>query len=82
MSNSLTEWDNQSAAEKIARYKKDVDDTARKKVEGKYGKRRISRSGKDWKQFKKDIESAKDRLRPGEVRKYDKEKGKWISNKD
>jgi hypothetical protein len=82
MSNSLTEWDNQSATEKIVRYKKDADDTARKKVESKYGKRRISRSGKDWKQFKKDIESAKDRLRPGEVRKYDKEKGKWISNKD
>ena len=25
---------------------------------------------------------AKERLRPGEVRRYDKEKGKYVSNKD
>lgn len=38
--------------------------------------------GKNWKQFTRDVESAKKRLRPGEVRKYDKETGKWVSNKD
>ena len=38
--------------------------------------------GKNFKQFTKDVESAKDRLRPGEVKRYDKEKGKWVSNKD
>mgnify|MGYP007000392578 len=25
---------------------------------------------------------ARDRLRPGEIKRYDKAKGKWVSNKD
>ena len=32
--------------------------------------------------FSKRAEEAKDRLRPGEVKRYDKTKGKWVSNKD
>ena len=32
--------------------------------------------------FSKRAEEAKDRLRPGEVKRYDKSKGKWVSNKD
>ena len=32
--------------------------------------------------FSKRAEEAKDRLRPGEVKRYDKLKGKWVSNKD
>ena len=32
--------------------------------------------------FSKRAEEARDRLRPGEVKRYDKAKGKWISNKD
>jgi len=38
--------------------------------------------GKKWKEFTRDVESAKNRLRPGEVRKFNKETGKWESNKD
>ena len=38
--------------------------------------------GKSYKKFTSDAEKAKTRLRPGEVKRYDKEKGKWISNKD
>ena len=38
--------------------------------------------GKRWKEFTKDIESAKSRLRPGEVKKFNKETGKYESNKD
>tara|TARA_B100001059_G_scaffold235800_1_gene282871 strand:- start:766 stop:1269 length:504 start_codon:yes stop_codon:yes gene_type:complete len=38
--------------------------------------------GKNFKKFVKDASAAKDRLRPGEVKRYDKEKGKWVSNKD
>lgn len=38
--------------------------------------------GKRWKEFAKDIESAKSRLRPGEVKKFNKETGKYESNKD
>ena len=78
----ISEWDNQSAAEKIRRHAKADEDTAKKKVEAKYGEKTVARSGKNWKQFKKDVESAKGRLRPGEVRRFDKEKGKWVSNKD
>jgi len=78
----ISEWDNQAAADRIRRHAKDAEDTAKRKVEAKYGKKTVARSGKDWKQFKKDVESAKGRLRPGEVRKYDKAKGKWVSNKD
>ena len=32
--------------------------------------------------FAKRAEEARDRLRPGEVKRYDKAKGKWVSNKD
>ena len=32
--------------------------------------------------FSKRAEEARDRLRPGEVKRYDKTKGKWVSNKD
>tara|TARA_R110001606_G_scaffold34485_5_gene101699 strand:+ start:3867 stop:4274 length:408 start_codon:yes stop_codon:yes gene_type:complete len=32
--------------------------------------------------FFKRAEEARDRLRPGEVKRYDKAKGKWVSNKD
>ena len=38
--------------------------------------------GKSYKKFTSDAKSAKDRLRPGEVRKFNKETGKWESNKD
>ena len=38
--------------------------------------------GKKWKEFTKDAQSAKNRLRPGEVRKFNKETGKYESNKD
>lgn len=38
--------------------------------------------GKKWSKFKTDVIDAKDRLRPGEVKKYDKNLNKWVSNKD
>ena len=38
--------------------------------------------GKSYKKFTSDANSAKDRLRPGEVRKFNKETGKLESNKD
>lgn len=60
----------------------------------KYGKRVAERErehkerdarmkyGKSFKQFTSDTKSARDRLRPGEVKKFNKETGKWESNKD
>ncbi len=38
--------------------------------------------GKNWKEFVSQSKDAKERLRPGEVKKWDKEKKKWVSNKD
>lgn len=38
--------------------------------------------GKRWREFTADVEAAKNRLRPGEVRRFNKETGKWESNKD
>jgi len=38
--------------------------------------------GKSYKKFTSDANSAKDRLRPGEVKKYNKVTKKWESNKD
>ena len=38
--------------------------------------------GKSYKKYTSDAEKSKTRLRPGEVRRYDKEQGKWVSNKD
>ncbi len=38
--------------------------------------------GKSYKKFTSDANSAKSRLRPGEVKKFNKETGKWESNKD
>ena len=37
--------------------------------------------GKRWKEFSSDANKAKSRLKPGEVRKFNKETGKWESNK-
>ena len=38
--------------------------------------------GKSYKKYTGDANKAKTRLRPGEVKRYDKEQGKWVSNKD
>jgi len=38
--------------------------------------------GKRWKEFTRDVEAAKNRLRPGEVRTFNKKTGKWESNKN
>ena len=38
--------------------------------------------GKRWKQFTADVEAAKNRLRPGEDKRWDPEKKKYVSNLD
>jgi len=38
--------------------------------------------GKSYKKFTSDADKAKSRLRPGEVKRFDKASGKWESNKD
>ena len=46
-----------------------------------YGSKKV---GKDWGKFRSAMKKAVDKkkLRPGEVKRYDKLKGKWVSNKD
>lgn len=61
-------------AERYSRDDKEKKEFAKADRKMKYGKR--------WKEFAKDVESAKNRLRPGEVRKFNKETGKYESNKD
>ena len=57
-----------------SKYEKKVEDDERKHREQdarmKYGKN-----------FKDFMSSDEDRLKPGEVRRYDKRKKKWVSNK-
>ena len=74
--------------------KKKVDETAYYRQDPKYQKQLSDKSrankekdarmkyGKNFKQFTKDAESAKTRLRPGEVKRWDKEKGRYVSNKE
>ena len=52
-----------------------------KKDRMKYGNKKV---GKDWGKFRAAMKKAVDakKLRPGEVKRYDKSKGKWVSNKD
>ena len=47
----------------------------------KYGNKQV---GKDWGKFRAAMKKAVDskKLRPGEVKRYDKSLGKWVSNKD
>ena len=74
--------------------KKKVDETTYYRQDPKYQKKLSDQSrankekdarmkyGKNFKQFTKDAESAKNRLRPGEVKRWDKEKGRYVSNKE
>lgn len=38
--------------------------------------------GKNWKEFTRDVETAKKSLRPGEVKKWDPAQKKYVSNKN
>ena len=63
-------------------YKQDVKYQKKLKDDDKLHKEKDARMkyGKNFKQFVKDVESAK--LRRGEVKKWDPEKKKYVSNKD
>ena len=70
--------------------KKNVDETTYYRSDSKYQKK-LSDDDKRHKEqdkrmkfgkFYDKAKEARDRLRPGEVKKYDKEKGRYVSNKD
>ena len=54
------------------------DESAQKQKEQKLR----MKHGKNWKQFIQDVESAKNKLKPGEVRKWDPEQNKYVSNRE
>ena len=58
-------------------------DAAQKEVES--DAKRTGRNTKKrpitWRELQGRIENTKNTLKPGEVRRWDKEKGKWVSNK-
>lgn len=60
------------------KYQKELEDNEKKNRE----RDARMKHGKRWKEFTRDAKSAKNRLRPGEVKKFNKETGKWESNKD
>ena len=43
-------------------------------------KRKLSNKKITWREIKNRIENAKDRLRTGEVKTYDNDLGRWVSN--
>tara|TARA_B100000965_G_C19119633_1_gene552653 strand:+ start:103 stop:549 length:447 start_codon:yes stop_codon:yes gene_type:complete len=45
-------------------------------------KRRLSNKKITWRDIKNRIENAKDKLRPGEVKTWDKKNNRWVSNKE
>ena len=67
MNEGYTSADN---AERIKRYDADKKRFAKQDARMKFGK------------FYDKAKEAKDRLRPGEVKRYDKKLGKWVSNKE
>ena len=76
-----------SAAEKKTKGPKMFGETVyQKRLSDKERKRVINKSrmkhGKKWKEFVKDIESTKGRLRKGEVKRWDNEKGRYVSNRE
>ena len=65
--------------------------TAEKEKDHKFDKDRMmhgkkvtgtSRASTKYKDFIKKANASKNKLRPGEVKRYDKMKKKWVSNKD
>ena len=55
----------------------DAEDEARKERKNRLSNKKIT-----WRELQRRIDSSKNRLKPGEVRKWDKEKNKWVSNKE
>jgi len=59
-------------------------DAAQKEVEtdAKRSGRNTKKRPITWRELQGRIENTKNTLKPGEVRRYDKAKGKWVSNKE
>jgi|8_EtaG_2_1085327.scaffolds.fasta_scaffold55686_2 hypothetical protein len=55
----------------------DAEDEARKERKNRLSNKKIT-----WRELKRRIDNAKGKLKPGEVKKWDNENNKWVSNKD
>ena len=71
-------FDNEKQRKKTAEHEAEVKYNKDRMM---HGKKKVGHS-KDSKTYKQFVDNArKSKLRPGEVKKYDKAKGKWVSNK-
>ena len=61
---------------KVKEAQKEADSETRRK--GKC----VKKNPVSWKELQSRIENAKDRLKKGEFKRWDKEKGRWVSNKE
>ena len=61
---------------KVKEAQKEADDDNRRKGKS------VKRNPPSWKELQSRIENSKDRLKKGEVKKWDKEEGRWVSNKE
>ena len=63
-------------SKKVKQAQKEADDDNRRKGKS------VKRNPASWKELQSRIENSKDRLKKGEVKKWDDEKGRWVSNKE
>ena len=63
-------------SKKVKQAQKEADDDNRRKGKS------VKRNPASWKELQSRIENSKDRLKKGEVKKWDKEEGRWVSNKE
>ena len=61
---------------KVKEAQKEADDDNRRKGKS------VKRNPPSWKELQSRIENSKDRLKKGEVKVWDKQNNKWVSNKD
>lgn len=61
---------------KVKQAQKEADDDNRRKGKS------IKRNPVSWKELQSRIENAKDRLKKGEFKRWDKEEGRWVSNRE
>ncbi len=63
-------------SKKVKQAQKEADDDNRRKGKS------VRRNQPSWKELQARIENSKDRLKKGEVKRWDKEEGRWVSNKE
>ena len=66
----------QYGKKKVSKAQKEIEDDA------KSSGRNTKKKPVTWKEIQSRIENSKDRLKKGEFKRWDKEEGRWVSNKE